>query len=413
MTALIKSLLAPLLSIILAMLSSGFFFTFLSVRLKTDGFPETTIGYVHSAYYAGLLLCSWRFETLLYRIGHIRSFAAAAAIATATILLQGIIIDPKFWILMRFFNGMCIASVFIVIESWLLAKSTFDTRGRILSIYMIALYASQMTGQFIIDFVDIYTLASFLVAGILCALSAVPLSLTYTESPETEEHSMKGLFSLFRISPFGVIGCFLSGMILSAIYSFVPNFAQTHHLSVALITSVTIAGGFILQWPIGHLSDLFDRHKLLIILSLCNILPAIALIMLPKEALPVSVLSFILGGFCFTIYPVSIAHVCDRVRPEHIITTTSVLMLAYAVGAVLGPLIAPPFMLFLSTDGLYLYIALCSGVLALFGLYSLWKKPAILFKDQSEYVALPNLTSVAYELDPRSTDDDEETMEPR
>lgn len=413
MTALIKSLLAPLLSIILAMLSSGFFFTYLSVRLKTDGFPETIIGYVHSAYYAGLLLGSWRFETLLYRIGHIRAFAAAAAIATATILLQGLVMEPYFWILMRFFNGICIASVFIVIESWLLAFSSFETRGRILSLYMIALYAAQMSGQFIIDYVDIDTLVPFLTAGILCALSAVPLALTYKSSPETEEHSMKGLLALLRLSPFGVMGCFLSGMILSAIYSFVPNFAQAHQLSVAWVMSVTIAGGFLLQWPIGHLSDLFDRHKLQIILSLCLIIPAALLIALPKEQPIVLGLSFLLGGFCFTIYPVSIAHVCDRIKPQDIVSTTGVLMLAYALGAVLGPLLAPPFMHLLATEGLYLYIALCAGVLALFGLYSLWKKPHIELKDQSEYVSLPYLTSVAYELDPRGSDQDEETMELR
>lgn len=88
-------------------------------------------------------------------------------------------------------------------------------------------------------------------------------------------------------------------------------------------------------------------------------------------------------------------------------------MLAYALGAVLGPLLAPPFMHLLATEGLYLYIALCAGVLALFGLYSLWKKPHIELKDQSEYVSLPYLTSVAYELDPRGSDQDAETMELR
>ncbi len=408
MLNLIRSLTAPLMSIALVMLSQGFFITFLSVRMNMDGYSTSIIGYVSSGYYAGLLVGAWFFEPLLYRIGHIRAFAAAAAFCTVTILFQSLILDPYFWIAMRFLAGICIACIFIVIESWLLARSTIDTRGRILSLYMIGLYASQSCGQFIINTVDLTTLSPFIVASWLCALSAIPLALTFTRSPETDQPSMTNIWKLFQSSPFGVIGCILAGMILSAIYTFVPIFAQEYQLSVAIVTSLTIAGGFLLQWPIGHLSDIFDRRRLLIMLSFATIIPSIGLIIFPQTALWVYTQSFLLGGLCFTIYPVSITHVCDRVQPEDIIKTTGVLMFAYSAGAVVGPSLAPVAITLMSILGLYLFIAICATTLGLVGLFSLFERPRVPMEEQTEYVSLPRMTPIAYELDPRILHEQEE-----
>jgi len=57
--------------------------------------------------------------------------------------------------------------------------------------------------------------------------------------------------AIFRVAPFGALGCLASGFIMSTIFSCVPNFANYYHFSVAKIMQVTILGGCLLQLPVG------------------------------------------------------------------------------------------------------------------------------------------------------------------
>ncbi len=393
---------APLVSLILFVISSSFYTTFISVRLQLEGMSTTTIGYVHAAFYGGFLLGSAKVERLIRRVGHIRSFAAFSSIFVATILLQGVYISEMAWIVLRFCNGVCLASLYVVVESWLLSKSSKRTRGSILALYMFTLYASQSISQLIIGYVDPMTAIPFLVSGILASLSILPLSLTKAASPEVHEPAVKNLLRIIRLSPFGSLACLLSGLILSAFYSFTPNFAQMHDISVSYIMSLTIAGGFLLQWPIGKLSDIFKRNMVLTLTSLVAIFPCILIMIIPEHDMIVLVSAFVLGGLTFTIYPLGITQVCDRVSESDIHSTTGLLSLIYGIGATLGPLTAPFVMMIPVLGGLHLYFAIVLTTIFVIGLYSIYRRPPIAHEDRNEYIpAHPRTTPVAGELEPR------------
>ncbi len=401
MMPLIRSILAPIFSLALLMLGNGFFITFISLRLQLDGYGATIIGFVHSSYYAGFLVGAIGIESFIRRIKHIRSFAFFASIGTAIIMIQGIFVNPYVWIAARFVAGLCIASLYVVIESWLLIISPISKRGVVLSFYMIALYFSQAASQYIIEIIGYESLLPFLVTGFLCALSVLPVACTTSRAPDYDESSVRNVFKMFRTAPFGFIGCVLSGSILSSIYSFTPNYAIQTGISVPLMMSITIAGGFLLQWPIGYLSDIFDRRKILIMSSFATLLPVLGIIFATSKTIPILALSFFLGGFTFTIYPLSITQVCDRFPAEDITMVTGVLLLAFGVGSVIGPLIAPFFINAIEPYGLYLYIGTVSLVLASIGLYAHFRFPPVPNYEQGDFVPLPRQTPVAYELDPR------------
>lgn len=395
------AVLAPLISIAFIMLSNGYFLTFISLRLKIEGLSDAMVGLVQSSYYFGMLLGTIKMESFIRRTGHIRAFAAFASIMTVTILVQGFIVEPLTWITLRFIAGICIAALYIVIESWCLLKSTPETRGAILAFYMVALYGSQAFSQFILDIANSNSLEPYLAAGFLCSLSVVPVAWTYRPSPELHEPGSLSLLDLFKACPFGFLGCLIAGIILSSIYSFTPIYAQDFSFSVSKVMFATIAGGFLLQWPIGYLSDLFDRRRVLVATSLGVIVPSLILFFAVKNLDLTLVLSFILGGLCFTIYPLSITHACDRIHPKEITSATSMLLLSYGIGAVIGPLLAPFFMGSLTAAGLYLYIGLCGVILSGIGIFALLRRPAVPMEDQQEFVSLPPVAQVAYELDPR------------
>lgn len=402
MKALIKTLFSPILSLIALVLSSSFYTTFLSIRLTLEGFEETTIGYIHSAFYGGFLVGSIKVEKLIRRVGHIRSLALFASISTVAVLSQALYLNPIFLIIMRFISGFCVAALYVVIESWMLIHGSTKIRGKILAMYMFALYIAQAFSQLIVEMLDLTEAMPFLVAGLLSSLSVIPVALTKSNVMSVHSDIKVKLRELYRHAPLGLWGCIGAGLILSVIYSFVPVFAQTENIPVGYIMFTTIAGGFILQWPIGKLSDRFDRRKIMTLITICLLIPSSIIVLFEHTYWIVMSASFLFGGFCFTIYPLSIALTCDHLPAEHISEATGKLSLTYGVGAVLGPIAVSIFMDMLSPKGLYLYICIVAIILALLSLFYIKRRAAVPIASQSNYVPLnPRVTPLSSNLDPR------------
>ena len=394
---------SPLASLVLIVLSGSFFLTFITIKLSILDVTVIMLGLIHSAFYGGILVGALKSEEIINRVGHIRAFASFSSILTITILLQALYQVPYTWILLRFFAGFATAATYVIIESWLLAQSTKNNKGKILSIYMICLYSAQTLGQFGLDVVNIDSIEPFIFAAIVSIIATIPASLTYLQAPEIKPLPKLAINKYFFASPLGFIGCTSSGLILSAIYSFLPKYAVDQGLSVSIMVGLTIAGGFCLQLPIGKLSDTFDRVKIIIILSLlvtiiCLLLTFVAF----SNELLIYTIMFAFGGLCFTIYPLCIAQVCDHLEHDaNIINVTGVLLFAYGVGAVLGPPIVSFFIELSSTSALFYYTFFVSLMLFLLGLYYNKAVKTPPQDEQVEFIAMPRVSPIANKLDPR------------
>lgn len=406
MLSIIHAILAPLLSLGVLMLGAGFFTTFVSLRLFLDGHDATVIGFVQAAFYAGFLIGAIKVEKLIRRIRHIRAYAFFASLVTVMILFQGVYIHPIAWMCERFIGGVCIASLYVVIESWLLIIAPDGARGKLLAVYMVALYAAQAASQFLVNIIDLKSLMPFLVMGILGSLSVIPVTFTRTQVPDIPETETKSVFKVFKGSPFGCVGAFISGMILSAIYSFLPTYAEQAKISIALTMSITIAGGFLLQGPLGYLSDVFDRRKILLLVSIVTIIPCVGVVLFTNPAPVIYILAFLLGGFCFTLYPLSITHVADRFGSNDITSITAVLLFVYSIGSVCGPLVAPFLIDTIQPDGLFVYIGLMAAILSCVGCYSLTRYRSVPKTEQGDFVPLSGQSPLGPELDPRSDEEE-------
>ena len=63
-------------------------------------------------------------------MGHSRAFAAFAATGAIGLLSHMLIINPTVWALMRVATALSVAGCYAIIEAWLQAKVTNQTRGR-------------------------------------------------------------------------------------------------------------------------------------------------------------------------------------------------------------------------------------------------------------------------------------------
>ncbi len=413
MRKLFRSVIPPLISLVIVMLGNGFFNTFASLRLAAGGAPSWVVGVMNASYYAGIMIGSVYVERLIDRIAHIRTFAIMASINSFIFVMQALIIGPISWSFFRFFSGFCASGFFIVIESWLLLSSGVKSRGRLLSLYMVTLYLAQGFGQFMLNLSPVESLLPFAITIVLSSLSVIPVCMMKSSGPLLLESSITNIFQILKKAPLGPIGCFISGMIMSSFYGLAPIFGKEINLSVLQISQVmglTILGGLVLQWPIGHLSDIFNRRK--VIIGVCLVLMALTYGLFLSPHYPYWLLLLLMvffGGISFTLYPLAITYTCDHFSDKKIIGITCALMVIYGTGCIIGPLISPLFMARFGPSALFLYIALLCALFVIICFWRVLHSKPLSDEEQSDYLPLPRATSLAFYLDPHADlgDDDE------
>ena len=204
----------------------------------------------------------------------------------------------------------------------------------------------------------------------------------------------------------------ISGMIMSSFYGLAPIFAKDIGLSVFRISQImgfTILGGLVLQWPIGHLSDIFNRRKVLIGVTFFLMIATFVLFKSGHFHYYVLMgLMILFGGISFTLYPLSITLTCDQFSDKNIVGITCALLIIYGMGCVIGPLISPVFMSYVGASGLFLFMSILCICFIVIGMLRMMITKPLSSEDQSDYLPLPRATSLAFYLDPRTDVEDEE-----
>lgn len=403
MPSLFVKIFAALTSLFIFMLGNGLFNTLVPLRLQAELAPTYFIGMIGAAYYAGLVLGSFRIERFIIRVGHIRAFSAFASGLAVICVLHGFYYNPWLWLVMRFLGGFATAGLFIVIESWLLLLGTIKTRGRILSYYMLVLYAGQALGQFLINLDSTANLTLYTLAGMLGTLSVLPVAMSKVAAPQIEEVSELDLMLLLKKAPAALFGSYSSGLILGSVYGLFPIYLQTKTngaQGVSLFMALIILGGTAFQYPVGKVSDFYDRRSVLTVVSIAACVASLLVTLSFHSYLLALVNVFVLGGMIFTLYPLSITYACDALGSQDIVAGTQAMLFAYSIGATMGPLISPGFMLGLGNEGLPIFFASVSGVLTLLLIWRRLARKAV--PPEENYLTVTQTTPVIIELDPRT-----------
>jgi MFS family permease len=406
----LKSVVSLLLGAGALTLGNGLIGIVLPVRMSLSHVPPGIVGLVMSSYYAGLVGgCLWG-RGIILRVGHIRAFAAFAAIVAATTLVYPLWIDRVPWALLRAIGGFCMAGLFATIESWLNLRSSSETRGKILSLYMVTSYLASTIGQLLVNIWDVRGLELFCLGDMLLCLSLVPVVLTHVSGPDIGHTAPLSFQKLYRISPLGVVASCGSGLISGAFYGLGAAFGAGIGMSVfsvSVLMSIATLGGLVIQWPIGLLSDRYDRRTVLL-----WVLVAIATICLAEYALSHStwaklgllLLFGFLGGGAASVYPLSVAHAFDYVERDQMVAASSGMLLSWAIGATAGPLLASQAMAAGGGWALFLYMAAVSGALAAFARYRMSRRTALPPEAQAKFAPRGEATVVTGALDPRAAD---------
>ena len=385
-------------------LAHGLQGTLIGVRAVVEGFSFISTGFIVAGYYVGYLAGSKFIPIFLKRVGHIRVFAALASLASIAILLHSVFIEPYMWFLIRILSGISLAGIYVIMESWLNDKSTNQTRGQILSIYMIITFAFLGMGQFLLNLSDPAKVDLFILVSILLSFALLPILLSVTEAPNITNQKKFSLKELFIISPLGFVGAFFTGLSHSAILGYGAVYAAAKDLGlfeISVFMVIVTSCGALFQWPIGYISDKIDRRVILIGVTL--VASGLSLFIVASSYISLIIFFILLAiyaGMSLPMYSLTIAHTNDFLQQNEIIGASSTIAVLVGIGAICGPIIASLFMNAIGPDGFFVYLFIVHGLLGLFGLYRMAKraKPSDL---ESQYTPLPrNISAAGMELTP-------------
>ena len=388
---------ALLLGIAFIMVGNGLQGTLLGLRASLEGFPAATTGLVMTGYYAGFLAGSTIVPKLLRNVGHIRVFAAMASLASGAVLLHGLWVHPAGWTLFRLLTGFCFAGLYVVTESWLNDAATNRTRGQLLSVYMVLTFSGMGAGQYLLLIADPQSFELFIVVSLLVSVALVPIVLSVSPAPRFEAPAHIGWRELYAMSPLGVAGAVMVGMAHAALFAMTPVYAGLVGLSVgqvSVLMSAALVGGMALQWPIGWLSDRFDRRRIITAVTFAAAAAALAawsFSTLSWSAFLVFV--FLFGGACLPLYSLCLAHVSDFLRADQIVAASATLVLVSGLGLCAGPLLASAGMTMLGPNGLFVFLAAVHAGIGGFALYRMTCRPARPLVEQRHYEAISPRTS--------------------
>ncbi len=389
MLAAIASAWALLLGIALIMIGNGLQGTLLGVRATLEGFGTGVTGLVMTGYFAGFLAGSRIVPRLLAGVGHVRVFAALASLASGAVLVHAVFVSPVSWGLIRLVTGFSFAGLFVVAESWLNDAATNRTRGQLLSVYMIIMTGGMGAGQLLLNLADPREFELFLLVSVLISFALIPITLSAGRAPVFETPESMGVRALFRVSPLGVSGAFLVGIAHGALFSMGAVYATRIGLAVdhlSYFVAAALFGGLILQWPIGWLSDRFDRRKVIVAVAWVAAGAAAGAGVAGAGSYAALIgLTALLGGMTLPLYSLCGAHTNDHLTPRQMVAASATLVLVSGAGLTLGPSIAAGTMRLTGPSGMFWSLAVIHGCIGVYGLYRMVRRDPVPLEKQRSY----------------------------
>lgn len=369
-----RTVLALILSVMILQLAGGLTSILTPLGLERLGAGTPVIGLVAALNAAGFMLGAWTSPSALARAGNIRLFAAAAGVSAAGILSLSLVHETPFWAIIRVLQGIAFAYMFTSIESWLGEAVPARARGNVMGIYHTGAKLSLMVGPFFVAGLSPLDSRSYVWAGVFLALALVPVCLTRLKEPAPPDRKAMPLSRLFDVAPAAVIGVVAAGVINTGTLALLPVYFEKFSLAgggtaaAAIAGAITWAGGLLIQWPAGRLSDSVDRR--LVIAGLCGVSGGAALLIaLFGGALGetgILVLLGIWGAGALSFYGICVAHAIDRTPQGQVPQVMSGLLFVWAAGSIAGPILSGAAMRLAGGTGLF---GLAGGLLVLLTIY--------------------------------------------
>lgn len=363
-----------MLSTLLMMIGFGLASYVLPVRSVAEGWSTMIISIIATGYTIGFTLSCIVTPQFVRRVGHVRVFAALVTLLSVAILLCGLVVDWRAWIVFRGMYGFAMAGSYLVIESWLNERVTNENRGMLFSLYLITTMIGTIGGQYLVPLGDPTNTSLFMLCAVLLSFSLLPTTLSSQPTPAPPAQARFNLTGLFRRSPVAVVGSFLAGAMAGAWLNLGGVFTQKIGLSTAegaTLLAAVLTGSAISQIPIGRASDRMDRRIVMVACGAIGVAACLAMAFsVGASPMVLYVIAGCVGSVLFPIYALNVAHANDLARADEYVEVSSGMMITYGIGTISGPLMVGPVMDRFGPASLFFVLAI---YFAAYGAYACWR----------------------------------------
>jgi len=379
------------------MLANGLQGSLIGVRASLEGYTAFAAGFIMTGYYAGFLSGALIIPQRIKNVGHVRTFAALASIASISILLHSLHVSFFGWFLMRFITGMCFVGMYTVAESWINDLSENNNRGQALSVYMMVSMAGSAFGQLFLNIASPETATLFMLVSILISVSLVPILVVVSKQPDFSISEFLTIKELYNTSPLGVTAAVLTGLAHGTLWGIGSIYALKNGLTieqVSIFMFTFIIGGAVNQYLIGYLSDRYDRRSVLVAVAFLASFFSVLAVVFGTSFTSLLIITFIFGGLTVPLYALAIAHTNDFLSKKEMVAASAGLQLATGAGLTVGPLLGGLAIDLIGAAGFWIYLFVIHGSLGIFGLYRMSIRDAVPLEDQGSTVLLNSRSAI-------------------
>lgn len=366
-----------MLGMMLLMLGNGLQGTLLGVRGSLENIDPATMGLIMSAYFIGFLGGSRAAPWMLKRVGHIRVFAALGSLVSAAFILYAAVVHPIAWLLLRLLVGFCFSGIYVVAESWLNHSSSNEQRGQSLSLYLIVQMLGIVLGQLLLNVADPNGYDLFVLITVLVSVSFAPILLSVSPAPVHETTKAMSIKDLINASPLACFGTLMLGGVFATLFGMAPVYATESGFTIAQVSYFIMAiylGGMLLQYPIGWLSDRYDRRYLIIIVSAMCALSAAVGLLFSDSYIALVVIAFVIGGTSNPMYSLLLAYANDYTETDQMAAVSGGLLFINGLGAMTGPILVGYAMSELGIHWFFITICVLMAITCIYGIYRMTQR---------------------------------------
>jgi MFS family permease len=355
-------------------LQAGVGMPLVPLALEQQGYDKLTIGLVSAAWGVGMLCFGTRIPKLAARLGAVPAIVGAVVIGALLSCAYTVTSGPLAWGILTFLHGAIGGVPWVVSEIWMNVVVEEKRRGRVMGIYGALVALGMALGPLVLQVVGVYGPVPFLTGAALSLLVALPLLPFWHAAPRIRVDAASDFSAIVLAAPLAMFAAFSCGLGEQVAFSFLPVYAVGAGVSAdtgALWLSAFVMGNVVLQWPIGWAADHADRRAVLAGCTLASMVLVIALPLVSARSAAALGVVMLWGGISFSIYPVGLALLGQRVKAGDIARANTAFSMLYILGGLVGRPLTGAAMDALGEPGLGWTLALFYGAATLAALLAL------------------------------------------
>ena len=345
----------------------------LAIVMETEMKVSTTIiGLNTSVPAVATLIVPFFFAKAVVRVGTRKALLTSLVVSTLCMLLYRVFPFIEAWFVIRLFNGLALAFLFILSETWINEIATDDNRGKLMGLYASCLSLGFAAGPGLLQITGTEGWAPFVATTVVMSIAAVLPVVAGNRVPIFKEEPAAKIGTIIFAAPTAMAAAIAYGAVEMGIFDLLPIYGVRYGFSseeAALWLTAVGLGNFALQYPIGALADKINRRTVLILCGLIGLSGAVVLPLVINQPSLLYPTLFFWGGGIAGLYTVGLTLLGERYKSSDLAQANAAFVLCYGLGAVAGPPGVGFAMDMTGNHGLELSLAVICGLFLSVGLF--------------------------------------------